>query len=624
MTDTEKDERLSRLKGIVLNLPEGPGCYQYLDDGGQIIYVGKAKNLKRRVSSYFNKDQQSRKTRMLVSKIYDIRYVVVRTEEDALLLENNLIKRHKPRYNVLLKDDKTYPSIAVMHEYLPRIFSTRDRRLRGATFYGPYSHVPAMHALLDLLRTLYKPRPCRQPMTEEGVRTGRYEVCLNYHIKKCDAPCTGLQSQAEYLAGIEACREILKGNTSGVARLMREEMARLSSELRFEEAGEIKRKYDLLQLFRTRSEVVSQTLHHIDVLYLETEGETAFVNYLHVKEGCINQAFTFEMKRRLDETEAELLALAAVEMRERSGSRARELVVPFRADIPEEMAIQTVPQKGDKRKLLDLSRLNVKQYRFDRLKQAEKLNPEQKTTRLMKEIQAELGLPGLPMRVELFDNSNLSGEDAVAACVVFERLRPAKKEYRKYEIRTVEGPDDYASMREVVRRRYSRLRDEGSPLPDLIIADGGAGQMEAIRSVVEDELGLGIAIAGLAKDDRHRTRELLFGFPPRHVGMKASGELFRLLTQMQDEVHRFAIAYHRQKRSRRQTASELDSVPGVGKKLKSLMLNRFGSVKRIKEASVEALSDTLGPARGRRVWTYFHPAAGEASDSGKTPVGPSE
>ena len=606
-----REAREARLKGIVLNLPEGPGCYQYLDAGGQIIYVGKAKNLKRRVSSYFNKEQQSRKTRMLVSKIEDIQYIVVRTEEDALLLENNLIKRHQPRYNVLLKDDKTYPSIAVTSEYLPRIFSTRDRTKRGATYYGPYSHVPAMHALLELMRALYKPRPCRQPMTEEGVRQGRYELCLNYHIKKCDGPCRGLQSHSEYVRGIEACRDILRGETASVARLMREEMTRLSQELRFEEAGQIKRKYDLLQLFRTRSEVVSQTLHHIDVLYLETEGETAFVNYLHVKEGCINQAFTFEMKRRMDETEAELLALAAVEMRGRFGSRAREIVVPFRAELPEEMAVQTVPQKGDKRKLLDLSRLNVRQYRFDRLKQAEKLNPEQKATRLMKEIQTELGLGGLPLRVELFDNSNLAGQDAVAACVVFDRLRPAKKEYRRYAIRSVEGPDDYASMREVVRRRYSRLRGEGGTLPDLIIADGGRGQMEAIRGVVEDELGLDIAIAGLAKDDRHRTRELLVGFPPRTVGLKAGGELFRLLTSMQDEVHRFAITYHRQKRSRRQTASALDAVPGVGEKLKTLLLKHFGSVKGVREAPLDALRELLGPQRGLGIWRHLHPETGE-------------
>lgn len=607
MAGEGKEAREARLRGIVLNLPEGPGCYQYLDASGRIIYVGKAKNLKRRVSSYFNKDQQSRKTRMLVSKIEDIKYVVVRTEEDALLLENNLIKRHQPRYNVLLKDDKTYPSIAITSEYLPRVFATRDRTKRGAAYYGPYSHVPAMHALLDLMRALYKPRPCRQPMTEEGVREGRYALCLNYHIGKCDGPCRGLQPHAEYLRGIEACRDILRGETAAVARLMREEMARLSQELRFEEAGEVKRKYELLQRFRTRSEVVSQTLHHIDVLYLETEDETAYVNYLHVKEGCINQAFTFEMRRRMDESEAELLALAAVEMRGRFGSRARELVVPFRAALPEEMVVQTVPQKGDKRKLLDLSRLNVKQYRFDRLKQAEKLNPEQKATRLMKEIQAELGLEGLPLRVELFDNSNLAGDDAVAACVVFDRLRPAKKEYRRYAIRTVEGPDDYASMHEVVLRRYSRLKAEGAALPDLIIADGGRGQMEMIRRAVEDELGLGIAIAGLAKDDRHRTRELLVGFPPRTVGLKADGELFRLLTRMQDEVHRFAIAYHRQKRSRRQTASELDTLRGVGEKTKALLLKEFGSVKRIKQAPEAALAALVGPKRGASLWRQLHP-----------------
>ncbi len=594
------------LKGIVLNLPETPGCYQYLDETGTIIYVGKAKNLKRRVSSYFNKEQVSNKTRLLVTKIRDIRYVVVKTEEDALLLENNLIKRYKPRYNVLLKDDKTYPSIAITNEYLPRIFKTRQRHLRGATYYGPYSHVPTMYALLDLCKKLYHPRPCHTPMTEEGVRNGKYEVCLDYHIHNCGGPCAGRQSREEYLHDIEACREILKGNTAEVARMMKEKMMDLAGELRFEEAQEIKEKYDLIEHFRARSEVVSNVLHNIDVFNIESDEKIAYINYLHITNGCVNQAFTFEYKKKLDETDAELLALGIVEMRERYHSTSREIIVPFPADLPEGYAQQTVPLKGEKKKLLDLSKLNVKQYKFDRLKQAEKLNPEQKAVRLMKEIQTDLGLPTLPYRIELFDNSNLQGTDAVAACVVFEKLKPAKKEYRKYIIKTVAGPDDYASMKEVVRRRYSRLLDEGKPLPELIIADGGKGQMEVIRQVVEDELHLQIPIAGLAKDNRHRTHELLFGFPPQSVGMKPESQLFRTLTHMQDEVHRFAITFHRDKRSKRQTASELDAVPGIGEKTKQALLKAFGSVKRVKEASAEALQAVVGQARGQRLYENLH------------------
>lgn len=599
------------LKGIVLNLPETPGCYQYIDENGTIIYVGKAKNLKRRVSSYFNKEQASNKTRLLVTKIRDIRYIVVKTEEDALLLENNLIKRYKPRYNVLLKDDKTYPSIAITNEYLPRVFKTRQRHLRGATYYGPYSHVPTMYALLDLCKQLYHPRPCRTPMTEEGVKCGKYELCLDYHIHNCGGPCVGRQSHEDYMRDIESCREILKGNTAEVARMMKEKMIELAGELRFEEAQRIKEKYDLIENFRARSEVVSNVLHNIDVFNIESDGPGAFVNYLHITNGCINQAFTFEYKKKLDETDAELLALGIVEMRERYHSTSREVIVPFPVDLPEGYALQTIPQRGEKKKLLDLSKLNVKQYKFDRLKQAEKLNPEQKSVRLMKEIQTELGLARLPYRIELFDNSNLQGTDAVAACVVFEKLKPAKKEYRKYIIRTVAGPDDYASMKEVVRRRYTRQKEEQQPLPDLIIADGGKGQMEVIRQVVEDELHLGIPIAGLAKDNRHRTHELLFGFPPQTVGMKADSQLFRTLTHMQDEVHRFAISFHRDKRSRRQTASELDAVPGVGEKTRQALLKAFGSVKRVKEASAEALQAVVGQTRGRQLYENLHAERGK-------------
>ena len=594
------------LKGIVNNLPETPGCYQYLDDSGTIIYVGKAKNLKRRVSSYFNKEQQTRKTRLLVTHIRDIRYVVVKTEADALLLENNLIKRYKPHYNVLLKDDKTYPSIAITTEYLPRIFKTRQRGKRGAIYFGPYSHVPTLYALLDLCRELYQPRPCHTPMTREGVENGKYDVCLDYHIHRCKAPCVGKQSHDDYMRCIEACKEILKGNTADVARKMREEMIALANELRFEEAQEIKRRYDLIESYRAKSEVVSNVLHNIDVFNIETEERTAYINYLHVTNGCINQAFTFEYKKKLDETDEELLTLGIIEMRERYASQSKEIVVPFHVDLPDDMVEQTVPQKGDKKKLLELSKLNVKQYKFDRLKQADKLNPEQKQTRLMKEIQRDLGLPKLPLHIELFDNSNISGADAVAACVVFEKLKPAKSEYRKFNIKTVTGPDDYASMKEVVRRRDTRLSQEGRPLPDLIIADGGRGQMEMIREVVEDELGLEIPIAGLAKDDRHRTREMLYGFPPAIIGIKPESQLFRTLTQMQDEVHRFAISFHRDKRSKRQTASELDTIAGIGPATKQTLLKQFKSVKRIKEATLPELQALLGTTRGEKIYHNLH------------------
>lgn len=593
------------LKQIVLSLPDAPGCYQYLDASGIVIYVGKAKNLKRRVSSYFNKEQISAKTRMLVSKIRDIKYVVVKTEEDALLLENNLIKRYKPRYNVLLKDDKTYPSIAVTNEYLPRIFKTR-RRTRGATYFGPYSHLPTMYALLDLCRELYQPRPCKTIMTQEGVESGKYEVCLDYHIHRCKAPCIGKQTHDEYLRNIAACCDILKGNTAKVAQAMKEEMQSLAAELRFEEAQAVKEKYDLIENFRARSEVVPGLRQDLDVFNIESEENVAFINFLHVTEGSINQAFTFEYKKKLDESDEELLRLGIIEMRGRGLGGAKEIVLPFPVALPEEYATVTVPLKGEKKKLLDLSALNVKQYKFDRLKQAEKLDPSQKNMRLMKEIQQQLALPTPPLRIELFDNSNIQGEDAVAACVVFERLKPCKKDYRKYIIKTVQGPDDYASMAEVVYRRYKRLKEENGTLPNLIIADGGKGQMEIIRKVVEDELGLNIPIAGLAKNDRHKTRELLYGFPPQSIGLKPESQLFRTLSAMQEEVHRFAISFHREKRSARQTASELDNIPGIGPKLRTALLQKFKSVKRIKEAPLADLQSVVGAARGQKIFDALH------------------
>ncbi|MBQ4520809.1 MAG: excinuclease ABC subunit UvrC [Bacteroidaceae bacterium] len=587
------------LRGIVMNLPETPGCYQYLDSTGTIIYVGKAKNLKRRVYSYFSKEHGPGKTRVLVSKIADIRYVVVKSEEDALLLENNLIKKYRPRYNVLLKDDKTYPSICVSNEYFPRIFPTRRIVRNGSTYYGPYSHVPTMYGLLDLIKKLYKVRRCNLALTPENIRNGKFKVCLEYHIKNCQGPCIGQQAHDDYMKSIGEIKQILSGNTHELTRQMMSEMQRLAAEMRFEEAQAIKERYQLLESYQAKSEVVSSVLHNIDVFSIEMDGNDAFINYLHIANGCVNQAFTFEYKRRMDETQEELLQLGIVEMRERYKSLSKEIIVPFELDLELSGVTFFIPQRGEKKKLLDLSILNVKQYRADRMKQAEKLNPEQKSVRLMKEIQTALGMEKMPYQIECFDNSNISGTDAVAACVVFKKAKPSKQDYRKYNIKTVVGPDDYASMQEVVRRRYSRAIEEGTPLPDLIITDGGKGQMEVVRQIVEDELHLNIPIAGLAKDDRHRTRELLFGFPPLTIGLKQNTPLFHLLEQIQDEVHRFAITFHRDKRSKRQTASALDTIKGIGEKTKSALLKHFKSVKRIREASEEELSAIIGPAKAK-------------------------
>lgn len=599
MTNEEKKKLDHYLRSIVLSLPECPGCYQYLDEQGTIIYVGKAKNLKRRVYSYFSKDHQSRKTAILVSKIRDIKYVVVNTEEDALLLENNLIKRYKPHYNVLLKDDKTYPSICITNEYFPRILKIRNRVRNGSTYFGPYSHVPTMNSLLELIKKLYPLRTCHLALTPEGIRNGKFQVCLEYHIKNCKGPCIGAESIEDYQKYIQEAREILKGNTAEISKKMLAEMNQLAAEMRFEEAQLIKQKFDLIENYRSKSEVVSQILHNIDVFAIEDDDQSAYINYLHVTNGCINQAFTFEYKKRLNETQEELLALGIAEMRDRYKSTSREIIVPIELNLEMEGITITIPQRGDKKKLLELSLLNVKQYKMDRLKQAEKLNPEQKSMRLMKEIQTQLKLEKPPMQIECFDNSNISGTDAVAACVVFKKCKPSKKDYRKYNIKTVTGPDDYASMKEVVYRRYSRLLDEGSPLPDLIITDGGKGQMEVVRQVVEEQLGLHIPIAGLAKDDRHRTNELLFGFPPVVVGMKTDSQLFKLLTQIQDEVHRFAISFHRDKRSKKQVASELDEIKGIGPKTKTELLKHFKSVKRIKEADMEEISSLIGAAKAK-------------------------
>lgn len=590
------------LKGIVGNLPEKPGIYQYLNEEGVIIYVGKAKNLKRRVYSYFSKEHQPGKTRVLVSKIADIRYIVVNSEEDALLLENNLIKKYKPRYNVLLKDDKTYPSICVQNEYFPRVFKTRKIIKNGSSYYGPYSHLPSMYAVLDLIKHLYPLRTCKLNLTPENIRAGKFNVCLEYHIKNCAGPCIGQQSHEEYLKNIDEIKEILKGNTQEISHLLKERMMALAAEMRFEEAQKIKEKYLLIENYRSKSEVVSSVLHNIDVFSIEEgENESAFINYLHITNGAINQAFTFEYKKKLNETKEELLALGIIEMRERYKSRSREIIVPFHVDMELSDVVFTIPQRGDKKKLQELSLLNVKQYKADRLKQAEKLNPEQRSVRLMKEIQQELHLDNLPMQIECFDNSNIQGSDAVAACVVFKKAKPSKKDYRKYNIKTVIGPDDYASMKEVVRRRYQRAIEEQSPLPDLIITDGGKGQMEVVREVVEDELGLRIPIAGLAKDNRHRTSELLFGFPPQTIGIKQHSPLFRLLTQIQDEVHRFAISFHREKRSKRQIASALDNIKGVGEKTKTALLKEFKSVKRIQEAPLEEIAHVVGEAKAKIV-----------------------
>lgn len=606
MTKEENEKRLARLKTIVSSMPEKPGSYQYYDEQGTIIYVGKAKNLKSRVSSYFHTEVDRFKTKVLVSKIHDISYTVVNTEEDALLLENSLIKKYNPRYNVLLKDGKTYPSICVTNEPFPRIFKTRTINRRWGTYYGPYSHLGSMYAVLELIKKLCRPRSCRQPMTVEGIQEGRYNVCLEYHIKNCGGPCIGRQSYEEYQKNMAQAREILRGNTRGILRDMRAEMERLAGELLFEEAEAVKQKYMLIDNFCSKSEVVSHIINNIDVFSIASDEKTAFINYIHVAAGSINQSFTFEYRKRLDETDEELLSLGIIEMRERFHSTSREIIVPFEMDLPLEGVTLTVPQRGDRKTLLDLSVMNGRQYRFDRLKQAEKLNPEQKSVRLMKEIQDMLRLPKMPYQIECFDNSNISGTDAVAACVVFKKMRPSKKDYRKYNIKTVTGPDDYASMKEVVRRRYTRLMEEQQPLPDLIITDGGRGQMEVVREVVEDELGLQIPIAGLAKDDRHRTNELLYGFPPVVVGMKTDSELFRLLTQIQDEVHRFAITFHRDKRSKHALHSELDDIRGIGPKTKEALLKRLKSVKQIREADIRTLAEIAGEAKARLIYDHFH------------------
>ena len=599
MEKSEKDRLHTYLMGIVSSLPECPGCYQYLDETGTIIYVGKAKNLKRRVYSYFSKEHDSRKTAILVSKIRDIKYIVVKTEEDALLLENNLIKQWSPRYNILLKDGKTYPSIVVTNEYLPRIFQTRKIDKRLGTFYGPYSHVPTMSLLLELIGKLYPLRRCREHITADSIAKNKHKECLEYHIKNCKAPCTKRQSHDEYMQYIAEAKEILKGNTARLERQMLQRMQEHAAKLQFEEAEAIKRKYLLLENYRSKSEVVSSTLHNIDVFNIENNEKVAYINYLHVTNGCITQAFTFEYAKRLEETDEELLAAGIIEMRQRYNSESHEVITPFPVKHLGDNLLVTVPVKGDKKKLLELSKLNVLQYKKDRITQNEKLNPEQKQVRLMKELQETLKLPTLPMQIECFDNSNISGTDAVAGCVVFKKCKPSKQDYRKYIIKTVSGPDDYASMQEVVRRRYSRMMEEGNPLPDLIITDGGRGQMEVVRKVVEDELLLSIPIAGLAKDDKHRTNELLYGFPPQVIAMKTDSLLFRLLTQIQDEVHRYAITFHRDKRSKHQVASVLDTIPGIGPKTKALLLRKWHSVKRIREADESELASLVGAKKAK-------------------------
>lgn len=593
--------REEHIKDILQRLPEAPGSYQYFDEHGKVIYVGKAKNLKRRVSSYFNRDHDSRKTAILVSKICDIHYTVVKTEAEALLLENQLIKQFQPRYNVLLKDGKSYPSIAVTKEYLPRIFKTRQIDRKGATYFGPYSHIPTINGLLELFKNLYPIRRCHQPMSKEGVESGKYKLCLEYHMKNCLGPCTGKQSREEYMEYINAAVRILKGDTSALRKDMLTQMQQLAAEMKFEEAQVVKRRYDLITAHQEKSQVITATSHNIDVFNIETDERIAYINYLHVVEGAINQAFTFEYKKKLDEPNEELLIRGIMDMRDRWDSKAKEIVLPFHVELPLEDIEITVPQRGDKKHLLELSAMNVKQYKLDRLKQQDKLNPEQKAVRLMKEIQDHLKLPSLPYQIECFDNSNISGSDAVAGCVVFKRCKPSKADYRKYNIKTVEGPDDYASMQEVVRRRYSRMIDEGTPLPDLIITDGGTGQMSVVRAVVEGELGLAIPIAGLAKDDRHRTHELLYGNPPMTIALKQDSALFRLLTQIQDEVHRYAITFHRDKRSKSQLRSELDTIPGIGPKTKEALLKAFKSVKRIKEATEAELTEVVGAAKAKAI-----------------------
>ena len=602
--EQEKSKGMSTaeyLHGIVLNLPECPGIYQYLNAEGTIIYVGKAKNLKRRVSSYFTKDHESAKTRVLVTKIADIRYIVVNTEEDALLLENNLIKKYKPRYNVLLKDDKTYPSICISNEYFPRIYKTRKIIRDGSSYYGPYSHIPSMMAMLELIKKLYPLRTCHLALTPENISKGKFKVCLEYHIKNCKAPCMGLMSHEEYMENIRQAKEILKGNTEAISSLLMERMKILSDEMRFEEAQKVKEKYLLIENYRSKSEVVSATLHNIDVFSIEKDDSSAYINYLHITNGSINQAFTFEYKVRMNESKEELLQLGIAEMRERYKSQSKEIIIPFELDMEMNGVTFTVPQRGEKKHLLNLSLMNVKQYKIDRLKQAEKLNPEQRSVRLMKEIQEQLHLEKMPNHIECFDNSNIQGSDAVAACVVFKKAKPSKKDYRKYIIRTVSGPDDYASMQEVVRRRYTRILDEQGELPDLILTDGGKGQMEVVREVIEDELNLHIPIVGLAKDNRHKTSEILYGFPPQTVGIKQGTPLFHLLENIQDEVHRFAITFHRDKRSKSQIASELDHIKGIGKIRKTALLKKFKSVSRIRKATMEELAEIVGESVAKTI-----------------------
>ena len=607
MTKQENEERLARLKNIVLSMPEKPGSYQYYDENHTIIYVGKAKNLKRRVSSYFHKEVDRYKTKVLVSKIHDISYTVVNTEEDALLLENSLIKKYNPRYNVLLKDGKTYPSICVTNEYFPRIFKTRHINKKVGTFFGPYPHIGSMYAVLEVIKKLYKPRTCRMPITREGVDEGRYKPCLEYHIHNCGAPCINKQSYEEYQENMRQAREILKGNTREVSKYLYDLMMKNAELLRFEIAEEYKKKYQLLDEFEAKSEVVSHTITDVDVFTIVNDdaNKNAFINYIHVKNGTINQSFTYEYKRKLEESDEELLITAIPEIRERFHSTSKEIIVPFEMEWKLKDATFFVPQRGDKKHLLELSEMNCKQYKFDRLKQAEKLNPEQKQTRLMKELQAKLKLTKMPYQIECFDNSNISGTDAVAGCIVYKGMKPSRKDYRKYNIKTVEGPDDYASMQEVVKRRYSRMIEEESALPDLIITDGGKGQMDVVREVIVDELHLDIPIAGLAKDDRHRTNELLFGFPPQTIALPPESELFKVLTQIQDEVHRYAITFHRDKRSKHALHSELDDIKGIGPKAREALLSKFKSVKKMKEASLEQLSEVLGPHKAEILAKYF-------------------
>ena len=613
MNKEENLKRLEHLKTIVASMPEKPGTYQYYDESHTIIYIGKAKNLKRRVASYFHKEVDRFKTKILVSKIFDISYSVVNTEEDALLIENQLIKQYQPRYNVLLKDGKTYPSICVTNEYFPRIFNTRTINKKYGTFFGPYSHISSMYAILAIIKKTYKPRTCRFPITKEGILKGKYKPCLEYHIGNCGAPCINKQTYEDYQENIRQAKEILKGNTRDVQRILRQQMEQYAEELRFEEAEICKQKFIALENFAAKSEIVSYTITDVDVFSIDNDetNKNAFINYIHVTNGAINQSFTYEYKRKLDESDAELLNEAIPEIRERFKSKAKEIIVPFELDFKIKGADFFIPQRGDKRHLLELSQMNAKQYKFDRLKQTEKLNPEQKQTRLMTELRDKLKLPKLPYTIECFDNSNISGTDAVAGCIVYKKMKPSKKDYRKYNIKTVEGPDDYASMQEVVRRRYSRMQEEGTPLPDLIITDGGKGQMEVVRAVIEDELHLQIPIAGLAKNNKHRTNELLYGFPPQTIGLKTDSELFKALTQIQDEVHRYAISFHRNKRSKHQLHSELDDIQGIGTKTKETLLKEFKTIQKIKTSDIQELTNIIGKSKATLIFNYFHPLTAE-------------